>query len=122
MEKQTEVMTKAIELSRTGLEGLEHIHKKTIEGQFEETAILFKDVFHAFTEVEQAIKPIIPELDENEIEPLTASLIEGFKLMLAAYEKEENMRPVEVMQFTLLPRYKKWQAELEKSFAKYTAS
>lgn len=114
MDKQIEVMKKAVELSKTGFEGLEHIYNKTLEGQFEETAILFKDVFHAFTEIDKAIKPIIPELSKNEIEPLTVSLIEGFKIMLATYEKEENMRPLEIIQYTLMPRYKKWQAKLER--------
>lgn len=122
MDNHIEIMQKVTELSKTGLEALEHIQKRTMEGHFEETAPMFKDVFNSFTEIEKAIQPILPAIENNELNALTASLLEGFKLMLGAYKKEENMRPLEVMQFTLLPRYKKWQEELEESFSKYTAS
>jgi hypothetical protein len=32
--------------------------------------------------------------------------------MTNAYEKRDNVRPLEIMQLTLLPRYKKWQEGL----------
>lgn len=123
MEKQVEVIKRILELSQTGLEGLEYIKKRAMSGHFEETVDLFKDVFQSFNQINKAIQSLPPELENNDtITSLSASLIEGFKLMLAAYKKEGNIRPLEVLQFTLIPCYQKWQSEIDKKLGKYTTS
>ncbi len=121
-QEEIEVMQRIIELSRTGLEAMEHIQNKIIQGHLETTITLFEDVFNAYIEIERAIKPILPKIESNDLENATALLQEGFKLMLAAYEKEKDMRPIEIMETIFLPRYKNWQESLEKSFATFILS
>ena len=121
-QEEIEVLRRSMELSRTGLEAMEHLHHTIIEGKLEQTATLFKDVFQAYVEIEQATRAVLPQIEGDELKGLSANLQEAFKLMLAAYEGEEGVRPLEVMESTLLPRYKSWQEELETVFIKYTCS
>ena len=44
------------------------------------------------------------------------------RLMLAAYEGEKDVRPIEILQFSLLPRYRSWQEALRDAMGPYTAS
>lgn len=114
MEKHLDMIKKINELSQTGLEGLEHIHSKAKEGKFETTIYLFQDVFNSFREIDQTMQEALPPGNNTSIQQITASLLKGFQTLLAAYNKEENMRPLEILQFTLLPYYRKWQEEIQK--------
>jgi len=122
MEKKMDVMKRIVELSETTLEGLEHVRRRTMEGHFEETAVLFTDVVSSFYEMEKALLPYMEEFKETGLEQKAGEVIQGMKLMLAAYEKEKEARPLEILQFTLLPRYRAWQEELRAALAPYTAS
>ena len=113
MEKNNDVFVRILELCQTGLEGLEHIHKKTMEGQFEETAPLFRDVFSSFREIDNTLQTTLPQEKRNLLLPFTLSVVKAFKVMMEAYKQEQNIKPLEVLQFTLLPYYRKWVEEIE---------
>ena len=121
-EGKREVMNRILELSDTTLEGLEHIKQRTMEGYFEQTTELFTDVMSAFHQMEKALEPLLDELETGELKPRTEELVQAMRLMLAAYEGEQDVKPVEILQFSLLPRYRSWQEALREAMGPYTAS
>ena len=121
-DNKVDVMNKILQLSDTALEGLEHIRKRAMEGHFEKTADLFTDIVESFYRMEAALQPYFPEFNETGLEQKTKDVVQGLKLMLAAYEGEKDVRPLEVLQFSLLPRYRAWQEDLRDALGPYTAS
>jgi len=122
MENKTDVLMKILQLSESTLEGLEHVHRRAMEGHFEKTAGLFTDIVESFHRMETALQPYLPECKGTELEQKTADVVQGLKLMLAAYEGDRDVRPVEILQFSLLPRYRAWQEALRSALGPYTAS
>ena len=122
MEMNLDVMKSILELSETTLEGLEHVRKRAMEGHFEKTAGLFTDIVESFHRMEAALQPYQTELKESGLEARTGEVVQAMKLMLAAYEGDKDVRPVEILQFSLLPRYRAWQEALRDALGPYTAS
>lgn len=122
MEEKIDVMRKILELSETTLEGLKYVLRRIQEGHFEGTAGLFTDIVSSFYEMEKALLPYLAEFKETELERKRDELVQGMKLMLAAYEGDREIRPQEILKFSLLPRYRAWHEELRKAFKPYTAS
>jgi RNA binding exosome subunit len=119
MDKYVEVMRHVIELSETVDGGLEHIKRRINEGYFEDTIQLFTDVVEAFSHIEKSIQPLLPHLPQNNLDSLTISLHESFEYAVSAYEKGEGGKVLEIIQFNLLPMYKKWQTVLEATLRPY---
>ena len=121
-EGKREIMNRILELSDTTLEGLEHIKQRTMEGYFEQTTELFTDVMSAFHQMETALEPLLDDLETGELKAKTEELVQAMRLLLAAYEGEKDVRPIEILQFSLLPRYRSWQEALRGAMGPYTAS
>ncbi|MBO8138812.1 MAG: hypothetical protein H0Z40_11955 [Desulfotomaculum sp.] len=119
MNQYIEVMKRATELAETCLEGLEHVKKKLNEGHFESTMLLFHDSLDAFFRMQASVQPILGELPPNELESRADSLRDAFELAVSAYEQGDRAKVQEIMQFTLVPTYKKWQAELNRCLRPY---
>lgn len=115
-------MKRTVELSDTCLEGLEHIKGSLNEGRFEDTIQLMNDVLLAFSQMESSIQSILPELPSNHIESMTNILRNTFDHAVTAYEKGQGGKVLEIFQFTLLPTYKKWKDEVDKTFHPYLVS
>ncbi len=111
------VAKRILELTDSGLQGLEYVHEQNMEGRLEQTASVFAHVVQAFSEIEQSL--VGSKVMCKELEEASNSLRDGLDWMTKAYEKQENIRPVEVMQLTLLPRYGAWMEELAKCLSQY---
>ena len=111
-----------LELSETGLEGLEYVKEKNKHGNYEQAMSVFTDVIHAFSEIENVLDTNQPEECSDDLTSATESLRDGFNWMVNAYESQEQGGILEIMQLTLLPRYKSWQEELEKGLSRYIVS
>jgi RNA binding exosome subunit len=122
MDKHIETMKRIVELSDTILEGLEHIKSEVNEGRLGNTVELMKDVTEAFFQIEQSISPFLSELPTNGIENLTESLKTGMEYVVRAYEVEKGDQVFEILQFTLLPVYKKWKNELDRTLGPFISS
>lgn len=114
MEKHLDVMRRTVELAATCLEGIEHIRIRVNKGYFEDTIQLLQDFVHAVYQMEKSIQPIVNELPPNQLEEFTTLLRDAIDLVVSAYEKGEGGKALEIIQFNLLPSYKKWQSELER--------
>ena len=111
-----------LELAETGLEGLEYVKGQNGLGNFEQAMSVFTDVLHSFSEIENVLNMNQPEEGYADLASATESLRDGFNWMVKAYESQEQSGTLEIMQLTLIPRYKSWQEELEKSLSRYIVS
>ena len=114
-----DIMKRTVELAETGLEGLEQIKIDLKEGKYEQTVTLLQDTLNAFCSIEKAIQPMMPNLLPNELAQLSDQLTKAYQLMTSAYEQRAYNELEEIMQYNLLPSYKKWHAEIDRSLLPY---
>ena len=95
-----------LELAETGLEGLEYVKEQNGKSNFEQAMSVFTDVIHSFSEIENVLNTNQPEEDDAHLATATESLRDGFNWMVKSYENQEQGGTLEVMQLTLIPRYK----------------
>jgi RNA binding exosome subunit len=122
MEKQIDSLKRTIELTETCLEGIEHIKKRLNEGHFENAINLFSDIVEAYYLMERLIQSLAIQLPTNQLEERTISLRKAFEHSASAFEKNDWKKSQEIIQFTLLPAYKKWKSELGQALSVYTFS
>lgn len=116
-----DVAERVLELSRTGLDGLEYVRDQIGLGKYEQSMSVFIDVVYAFTEIEGVLGSIDqPEQDFDGLIASTDSLRDGFDWMVKAYEERGRLQ--EILHLTLMVRYKAWQKELEESLSQYIVS
>lgn len=114
-----DIMKRTVELAETGLEGLEQIRVDLKEGKYGQAMTLLQDTLDAFRSMEEVIKPILPSLLPNQLDQLTHQLTKAYQLIALTYEQRAYTEVQEIMQNNLLPSYKKWHAELDRSFLPY---
>ena len=117
-----DVAKRLLELAETGLEGLEYVKEQNGQGNFEQAMSVFTDVIHSFSEIENVLNTNQPEQGDADLATAIESLRDGFNWMVKAYESQEQGGTLGIMQLTLIPRYKSWQEELEKSLGRYIVS
>jgi hypothetical protein len=122
IEKYLDVMKRMVELSETCLEGMEHIKLQLNEGRFEDSIRLMTDVVEAYHRMEKSLQDFLSQLSPNRIEELSNPLRRAFEYVVSAYEEGEGAKALEIIQFNLLPSYKKWKGELERSLNPYLVS
>ncbi|BAU26562.1 hypothetical protein DFP93_10856 [Aneurinibacillus soli] len=122
MEKYMDVMKQTVELSETMSEALEHIKIRVNEGNIESTIQLVDDTMIAFSTIVKSMQRFLYKLPPNQIEEHTDMLVKGFQVLTTAYEQGQSGKILEVLQFTILPAYKKWSSELEKHLQSYIVS
>ena len=115
-----EVAERVLELSRTGLEGLEYVRDQISLGKYEQSMAVFSDVVHAFSEIEDVLSTYQGEQDSDNLLSATSSLRDGFNWMVKAYEERGRLQ--EILHLTLMVRYKAWQRALEESLSRYIVS
>lgn len=117
-----DLVKRLLALAETGLEGLEYVKEQNGRGSFEQAMSVFTDVLHSFSEIENVLNTNQPEEGYADLATATESLRDGFNWMVKAYESQEQGGTLGIMQLTLIPRYKCWQEELEKSLSRYIVS
>lgn len=115
-QQNVEIMKAALELAQSCLDGLDKIKAKLNEGQLEDTMAYFNHIANSFYNILEAIQPVLEELPPNNLESLSRSLHQALGTAVPAYEEKDLARVLEIMQFSLLPAYKKWYKELDRCF------
>ncbi len=121
MEQKTDIYRTMLNLAATTQDGLTHIYQRTMDGYFEDTAELFTDVADSIHEMHRALMAYLPDYSGSELEKNTDKIIEGMHLMLAAYEGDQDIRPMVVLQFSLVPGFKKWHEALQEDLGQLCA-
>jgi hypothetical protein len=112
MEKYNDVLKRSIELLETVHEGLLHILKKLNEGHFEDTIYLFEDAVEAFSVIERSLNVIPKDILNEDVTELTMKVKNVIELVVSAYELKDHAKVKEILQFSLIPRCKKWNETL----------
>lgn len=113
MEK-LDLTRRIIKLLETCLEGLEHAKSKMNEGDFENGIIMLHNMVDGYYQAELFLQPLIKDLPANQIPRLDEALRNSFDLVTSAYEQGDSAKAMELMQFSVVPNFKKWQAELNR--------
>ena len=122
MSKKVDIFKTILNLAETTIVGVEYIFERTMEGRFDETTEIFTDVADSFHEMRMALLAYLPTYKSSELERITGEVTEGMKLMLAAYEGEHDVRPMVVLQFSLVPGFKKWHLALQEALGTVCAA
>lgn len=115
-------MKRTLDLADTCLQGLEHVRLCMEEGRFEDGIIMLNDTVQGYFQMEKSISLLIARLPDNNIALSGEDLRKALNTLISEQEKGNRGKVLEQMQLSLLPAYKKWQAELNKSLSPYVAS
>jgi hypothetical protein len=122
MEKYNDVLKRATELLETVHEGLLHIFKRLNDGHFEDTIYLFEDAVEAFSVIERSLNVIPKDILNKDLSELTAKVKDAIELIVSAYELKDYAKAKEILQFSLIPRCKKWNEALAGISARFLVS
>lgn len=122
MEKHIEVMKKSLDLSETILEGLQHIQKLLNAGKSEQSIFMFEDTLQAYATIGKTIGVAVKEIKNDSIPAKQAEFSKAVDLGVTAYENKNYSKVLEILQFTLIPRFKRLKKELEEAFNPYILS
>lgn len=115
-------MKNSIELSETVLEGLQYIQKLLNEGKNEQSVFMFEEVLQAHETITRTIDPVVKELKNEGIPSKQAEFSNATNLVVTAYEEKNYAKVQEILQFNLVPQFKKLKEELEKAFNPFIVS
>ncbi len=113
VDEKINIFRTILALADTTLEGVEHIHRRTMEGRFEETAALFTDVADSFHEIKRALHVYYPDYTDSALNLIDRKVVKGMQLLLSAYEGDADVRPLVVLQFSLVPGFRRWLEALQ---------
>jgi len=122
IKKYYEVIEKTLSLLDTMEEGITHIKIQLSELRYEEAFNIQQDVVEGIASIENAIEPMFPKLQENNIESMTAILKENISKVVACYERGEGTNLHKQVEEIILPAFKNWKEELEKVLKPYIVS
>ncbi|WP_184310954.1 hypothetical protein [Anaerosolibacter carboniphilus] len=122
MEKYTEVMRNAVDLSDTIHEALQYINEQLEIGNHSEVLGLLKDTSDAVIAIENSIIPILKQFSTE----IILKGIDEFKVVLEQMEilyQGNNLTALkEVLSIKGIPLYIQWRSEMYKAFYPYIVS
>ena len=80
------------------------------------------DAVHGYYQMEKAPVPVLVNLSDTEMDARSEVLRNVLDLMASLQERGEMAKVLELMQFSVMPAYKKWHAELNRRLRPYVAS
>ncbi|MHA6250889.1 hypothetical protein [Oceanobacillus sp. CAU 1775] len=119
MEKQIEIMKQASALLETVEEGLVHAKQLLNEGKYEQATILFSDIVLGFSTIESSLTRLAEEVITVQIEEQSNKVRKALDLVVTEFEDEKYGPVQEIMQFNLIPQFKKWKGLLDEIFGGY---
>jgi hypothetical protein len=122
VKKYIDIIRKTLDLADTCLEGLEHVKACINKGRFEDGLIMLHDSVQGYYHMEKALVPVLAKLPANGMGPLSEALRNALDAVISIQERGERAKVLELMQFVVVPAYKKWHTELNRCLRPYVAS
>lgn len=97
------------------LDDLAHIESRLNEDDFEDSMIFLYDTVETFYRMHLSILTVLDEFSTDKLRILTDSLWFTLDQVAEVYESGDWDKVLELMYFTLTPRYNKWCEELNRS-------
>ncbi len=117
-----EVIHNIFPLLNTIEEGLNHIKQQLFELRYEEALGLLEDVVLGISSIEDAIQPMMPELEENKIEILSVTLKESISKILETYKDGKEIDLATQVEEGVLIAFQYWKEEIERVLRPYVVS
>ena len=122
IKKFLEVIHNIFPLLNTIEEGLNHIKQQLFELRYEEALGLLEDVVLGISSIEDAIQPMMPELEENKIEILSVTLKESISKILETYKDGKEIDLATQVEEGVLIAFQYWKEEIERVLRPYVVS
>ncbi|ADG07609.1 hypothetical protein [Kyrpidia tusciae] len=120
MEKYRLVAQRLLVLSDTCLEALEHIRERMNDGHIHGTVFLFADVVEAVYIMDEALKPVLPQLSQaDHLESCLLEIWTAMESMADFYDQRNSTGLMVQLQERLLPSYREWKESLENTLHGY---
>ncbi len=117
-----EVISNILDLLEIMEEGLDYIKQRIMELNIEATTTVLSDTIAGFASIEEAITPILSELEENKILEKAEKLKDRFNILVKEYENKDGRNYYEIIQLSLEPAFNNWKKEIEIAIRPYIAS
>lgn len=117
-----EVILNILEIIKTMEDGINYIEEKLSKLEIEKTMPILADIIDAFSAVEQAVIPMLEEIEDNRILEKTKKLRNELNSMVKEYEENSEKEFNKIMELSLKPSFEEWKEELEVSLRPYVAS
>ncbi len=114
VEKYIEVITRALALSDTILEGIEHIQRTLEEIRYEDATVLIHDVMEGLKAIEEALQPLVNELVDNNLEYLISNLKDEIEEIIDLFNNDRMEAAAERTSKKLIPAFTIWKQELHR--------
>lgn len=122
VEKYLEVIQNIFPLLSTIEEGFYHVKKQLSELRYEEAFILLQDIMIGIASVESAIESMKSELPESDIAIFAEILKRTMSNIVSSYEQKREINLEKQVGEDILPVFKMWKRELEKTLKPYIIS
>lgn len=119
MDRYIDVIQRSFELLQTMEEGLEYMHSRIQEGEYEASIVMMQDVSVAYSVLGRSLFPVLEKLLPNKIEELGNKFQQALIRLLAAYEQRTWGDVEATLSHVLMPCYRTWKVELEKQLQPY---
>lgn len=122
MEKYTEVIHKILELTETMQEGLDYIDRQLSDLKYEQACAVLADIVEAEERIQDSLKMMANELQDNCIEDCTNELRSILGKTMQYYENGEAAKMQDTVETCLIPVYRKWRDEIRRALEPYVLS
>ncbi len=96
-------------------EGSEHAQNKMAELRYEEAFIILHDIMEGIVSIKNAIQQADKELPQDNIIILSAPIKEGMSKAVSCYEQGKESDLYEQIAKTIIPDFRHWKEEIEKT-------
>lgn len=119
MNRYSEVSRQILALLETIEEGISYVQNQHIEYCYEEELIILQDMMEGIRSIENALEPMVAQIEENGIECLTASLRESVSKTITSCKQEKEISFRKEIEEGVAPKFSSWKERLEKTLNIY---
>lgn len=121
MSENIEIINNILPLLSTIEEGLQHVKQLLSELKYEEALGFLENTMIGIGSIDDAIKPMQPELEENKIEPLGTALKASMDVVVDTYEIEKE-EELENQIDKVIETFANWKQEIERILTPYISA
>ena len=117
-----DVIKRSLELAETIREALQHTQSLMADGRFEQAMIMFEESLTGFAHIEKSVRPVAGNIGNSDIEDKFVKVQKTAKRLVEFFGDRDFPMVKEVLQFTMIPRFKSLQESMEVAFRSYVTS
>ncbi|TFD95800.1 hypothetical protein [Jeotgalibacillus sp. R-1-5s-1] len=116
MEKYSDVIKQAVNLSDTILEAILHTRKLIDECKNEQAIFMFEESMKGYAQLNTSIKPIALEIENNDLCTVLDNITDSAYNVVEFFGFKDFQKVIEILQFSLIPQFSQFQRIMTSSF------